>query len=138
MMDEFEPLDEPTAGTAGLKVLVVDDSRTMRRLLTNMLKSLGITDVVVAEHGQDALERMHEGIPDLAMVDWNMPVMNGLDFIKALRENTEWDRVKVMMVTSETNPRQIYEALRAGADEYAMKPIDGGVITDKLAMLGLS
>lgn len=137
-MDQTDSLDSEATATEGLKVLVVDDSRTMRRLLVRMLNSIGITDIAQAEHGEEALERLAEEIPDLAMVDWNMPVMNGLDFVKALRENSEWECVKVMMVTSETNPRQIYEALRAGADEYAMKPIDGGIITDKLAMLGLS
>ena len=113
-----------------MRALVVDDSRAMRMILVNMLGELGFTDVAQAEHGQG------EGC-DLALVDWNMPVMNGIEFVTAVRGQRGFDRMKVMMVTSESSPRQVYEALKAGADEYAMKPVTREVIEGKLELLGL-
>lgn len=107
-------------------------------ILKRMLAEMGYTDVVEAEHGGDALLRMEECSPQLALVDWNMPIMNGLEFVQALREARRYDKVKVMMVTSESSPRLVYEALKAGADEYAMKPITREVIEDKLQLLGLA
>lgn len=120
-----------------MKVLIVDDSRTMRMLLKRMMAEIGATEVVEAGHGQEALERCEEGAPTVALVDWNMPVMNGLEFVTAVRERREWDQMKLMMVTSESSPRQIYEALKAGADEYAMKPVQREMIEDKLASMGV-
>jgi two-component system chemotaxis response regulator CheY len=127
----------PDGASNTMRVLIVDDSRVMRMLLRRMVNELGIDDVVEAGNGQEALERVDSHVPDLAMVDWNMPVMNGLDFVSALRERRDCDRVKVIMVTSESDPRQIYEALKAGADEYAMKPIDREILADKLQLMGL-
>lgn len=121
-----------------MRILIVDDSRTTRLILKRMLAELGHTEVVEAEHGGQALERLEEAAPELALVDWNMPVMNGLEFVLAMREIRKYDSVKVMMVTSESSPRLIYEALKAGADEYAMKPITSEVIEDKLQLLGLA
>jgi two-component system chemotaxis response regulator CheY len=122
-----------------MKALVVDDSRAMRMILVKMLGELGFADVAQAEHGQAALDHLGEAAGcDLALVDWNMPVMNGLDFVTAVRNDRGWDRMKVMMVTSESSPRQVYEALKAGADEYAMKPVTREVIEGKLELLGLS
>jgi len=107
-------------------------------ILKRMLAEMGHTDVVEAEHGGEALLRMEECPPQLALVDWNMPIMNGLEFVQALREARRYDMVKVMMVTSESSPRLVYDALRAGADEYAMKPVTREVIEDKLHLLGLA
>jgi len=121
-----------------VRILIVDDSRTTRIILKRMLAELGHTEVVEAEHGGQALERLEDSAPELALVDWNMPVMNGLEFVLAMREIRKYDRIKVMMVTSESSPRLIYEALKAGADEYAMKPITSEVIEDKLQLLGLA
>jgi two-component system, chemotaxis family, chemotaxis protein CheY len=129
-------MSEVEQGISQMKVLVVDDSRTMRIILRRMLGELGVTNVVEAGDGKEALARIDEGRPDVVLVDWNMPVMNGLEFVIALRERRDCDRIKVMMVTSESSPRQIYDALRAGADEYAMKPVDLEVITGKLQLLG--
>ena len=120
-----------------MRVLIVDDSRSMRMILRRMLAEMGHTDVAEAEHGEDALVRVDEFLPELALVDWNMPVMNGLEFVSTLRESRRYDRVKVMMVTSESSARCVYEALKAGADENAMKPITREVIEDKLQLLGL-
>ena len=121
-----------------MRILIVDDSRSMRLILKRMLADMGHTEVVEAEHGGQALERLQEGAAELALVDWNMPVMNGLEFVQAMREVRAYDRIKVMMVTSESSPRLVYEALKAGADEYAMKPITREVIEDKLQLLGLA
>ena len=118
--------------------LVVDDSRAMRSLLRKVVGGVGF-EVVEAEHGQDALDRLEElGELAFALVDWNMPVMDGLSFIRTVRDDRRFDRMRLLMVTSETNPRHVYEALKAGADEYAMKPVTGDVIRDKLGMLGVT
>lgn len=120
-----------------MRVLIVDDSRAMRMVLKQMLSKLGHVDVDEAEHGAAALERIAEAPPELALVDWNMPVMGGEELITTLRSSRDYDRVKVLVVTSESSPRIVYDALKAGADEYAMKPITVEAIGDKLALMGL-
>lgn len=120
-----------------MRVLIVDDSRSMRRILGKMMGDLGFTEIDEAEHGAHALERLAVAVPDVALVDWNMPVMGGKELIAEIRRHRDYDRVKVMVVTSETSPRIVYEALKAGADEYAMKPLDPTVISDKLQLLGV-
>jgi len=119
--------------------LVVDDSRAVRSTLRRMLNNVGF-DVVEAGHGLEALERLHQDdlSPDLALVDWNMPEMDGLDLVKSLRQERRFAELPVMMVTAETDPSQIARALMAGADEYAMKPLDEESLVEKLALLGLS
>ncbi len=121
-----------------MKALVIDDSRAMRTMLKKMVLELGY-DVVEAEHGRDALDRLEEQAGDVgfALIDWNMPVMDGLTFVRSVRDERRWDRLRLMMVTSETNPRHVYEALKAGADEYAMKPVTREVIREKLGLLGI-
>jgi two-component system chemotaxis response regulator CheY len=121
-----------------MRIMIVDDSRSMRLILKRMLTQMGFDDIAEAEHGGDALGRMQDFVPELALVDWNMPSMNGLEFIKAVRERTEYDKVKLMIVTSESSPRIVYEALKAGADEYAMKPITSEIMEDKMQLLGLA
>lgn len=120
-----------------MRVLIVDDSRSMRRILGKMMNDLGFTEIDEAEHGAEALQRLSLTVPQIALVDWNMPVMGGKEFITEMRQQRDYDKVKVMVVTSETSPRIVYEALKAGADEYAMKPLDPGVISDKLQILGV-
>lgn len=118
--------------------LVIDDSRAMRSLLRRMLVAMGY-DVLDAEHGQAALDTLQDqGAVQIALVDWNMPVMNGLEFVKQVRSERRYDRMRVVMVTSEASPRNIYEAMKAGADEYAMKPITGEILADKLHLLGVT
>lgn len=121
-----------------MKALVVDDSRAMRTMLKKMVTDLGY-EVIEAEDGRDALGCLAEETSDVsfALVDWNMPVMDGISFVRAVREERRWDRMRLMMVTSETNPRHVYEALKAGVDEYAMKPVTRDVIREKLGMLGI-
>ncbi|MBV1893319.1 MAG: response regulator [Ilumatobacteraceae bacterium] len=121
-----------------MQVLIVDDSRAMRMILKKMMGELGHKDIDEAEHGQAALDHLEEKMPDVALVDWNMPVMGGEEFISTIRGRRDCDQIKVLVVTSESNPRVVYQALKAGADEYAMKPLTTEVIGDKLGMLGLA
>ena len=120
-----------------MKALVIDDSRTMRRIVAGILEGLGF-DVVQAAHGQEALDLLEGGLQvDLACIDWNMPVMDGLSFVSAVRQNPQWRDVTLMMVTTESEHGQIVRALAAGAHEYLIKPFTPDAIRDKLDMLGL-
>jgi two-component system chemotaxis response regulator CheY len=122
-----------------VRAIVVDDSRAMRTILRKMLTDIGFLEVLEAEHGAAALDTLNGAgdPPALALVDWNMPEMNGLELIQAMRAERRYDRTRLMMVTSETNPRHVFDALKAGVDEYAMKPITREVIEDKLGLMGL-
>ena len=120
-----------------MRALVIDDSRAMRRIVTGILESLGF-EVRGAGHGREGLDVLDEGwIPDLCCVDWNMPVMDGLQFVSAVRSNPSLRNVTIMMVTSESEHTQIVKALAAGAHEYVIKPFTADAIRDKLALLGL-
>jgi two-component system chemotaxis response regulator CheY len=117
--------------------LVVDDSRAMRMVLRRIVSGLGF-DVVEAGNGQEALDAVDAGpIPDIALVDWNMPVMDGLEFVTNVRSRTELRGVTLMMVTTESEHGQIVRALAAGAHEYVIKPFTPDAIAEKLALLGL-
>jgi two-component system chemotaxis response regulator CheY len=106
-------------------------------ILGRQLRSLGF-DVVEAEDGQAALAKIREQGPFvLALVDWNMPVMNGIELVRALRKDRALDSLQIMMVTTETEPEQISCALAAGANEYLMKPFTAETVADKLGLLGL-
>ena len=118
------------------RALIVDDSLTMRMILRRTLESQGF-EVVEAGNGREALERLSlMRIPDLALVDWNMPEMNGIDFICAVRRDRAYDAMRVVMVTTETEFEQVQRALNAGANEYVMKPFSQEVLAGKLSMLG--
>ena len=120
-----------------MRALVVDDSRATRMILRRLLAQLDF-EVLEAGHGEEALAAMAASGPvDLALVDWNMPVMDGLAFVRALRADPAQDGCKVVMVTTESDIERIAEALEAGADEYAMKPFDRDVIAGKLSLLGI-
>jgi two-component system chemotaxis response regulator CheY len=117
--------------------LVVDDSRAMRMVLRRIMSSLGF-DVVEAGNGQEALDVVDAGpVPDIALVDWNMPVMDGLEFVTTVRSRQELRGVTLMMVTTESEHGQIVRALAAGAHEYVIKPFTPDAIADKLSLLGL-
>jgi two-component system chemotaxis response regulator CheY len=119
------------------KAMVVDDSRAVRMILRRTLEKHGY-QVYEAGHGKEALEVLDQH-PDvgLMLVDWNMPEMNGLELIRAVRSDPERARIVLMMVTTETEIEQMVRALAAGADEYVMKPFTEEVITDKLKLLGV-
>jgi two-component system, chemotaxis family, chemotaxis protein CheY len=119
-----------------MRALIVDDSRFVRGYLRGLLEEKGI-ECEEAADGLAGMDRLHTGHPfDLAFVDWNMPVMNGLEMLESLRAEG-FDAVKVMMVTTETENDFILRALDAGADKYLMKPFDDEALTEKLAMLGV-
>ncbi|HEX6591217.1 MAG TPA: response regulator [Moraxellaceae bacterium] len=117
--------------------LVIDDSRAMRLLLGDALRGIGYT-VDEAEDGSAAIFRLDDGTPrDIALVDWNMPVMNGLEFIRAVRADARFRSMRLLVITSETEAEQVVAALSAGADEYLMKPFSRETLISKLEMLGL-
>ena len=120
-----------------MRALVIDDSRAMRTILTRTMDNLGF-EVEAVGDGQQAIDAMVRGpLPDVCLIDWNMPVMNGLEFIVEVRKNREWRDVTLMMVTTEAEQANIVRALAAGAHEYVIKPFTSEVIEDKLTMLGL-
>jgi two-component system chemotaxis response regulator CheY len=117
--------------------LVVDDSRAMRSILTRLLSGLGF-DVAQAGDGAEAMQVLNAGTrPDVILVDWNMPVMDGLTLIKTVRSREDLRDISLMMVTTESEQGQIVRALAAGAHEYVIKPFTDEVIAEKLALLGL-
>ncbi|HWG95261.1 MAG TPA: response regulator [Mycobacteriales bacterium] len=120
-----------------MHALVIDDSRAMRMILRRTLTGLGFT-VAEAGDGSAALTAMAEQLPDVCLVDWNMPVMDGLAFVTEVRSRKEWRGVTLMMVTTESEHGQIVRALAAGAHEYVIKPFTTEAIEDKLALLGLT
>jgi two-component system chemotaxis response regulator CheY len=109
----------------------------MRSMLGLIMKELGF-DGIPAEHGRDANEKLASAGPfDLALLDWNMPEMNGFDLLTAIRANPEFSGMRCVMVTTETETSQVVKALEAGADEYVMKPFTRDIMRDKLATIGL-
>jgi two-component system chemotaxis response regulator CheY len=121
-----------------MRALVVDDSTAMRAVIGRILRSLGF-EVVEACDGQDALSQLEQGgTPQVALVDWNMPRMDGVAFVRTVRESDVWKGVPVMMVTAETEGALAVEALEAGADSYLMKPVTRDRLVEKLDLLGIA
>lgn len=120
-----------------VRALVIDDSRVARLKLKRALQARGF-EVLEAGSGQEGLDVLAEAeLPAIALVDWNMPGMNGLDFVKNVRLAEHYNPMMMMMVTSETDPRQMVRALQAGANEYLMKPYTSELLFDKLEVLGV-
>ena len=120
-----------------MRALVIDDSRAMRRIVSGILAGLGY-ETAEAGDGRQALDLLEAGETfDLACIDWNMPVMNGLELVVAVRARREWRGLTMMMVTTESEHGQIVRALAAGAHEYLIKPFTPDAMRDKLELLGL-
>ncbi|PRY13985.1 response regulator [Kineococcus rhizosphaerae] len=120
-----------------MRALVVDDSRAMRKIIAGALRKLGYETVEAAD-GAEALKALEAGpLPDLATVDWNMPVMDGLTFVTQVRANRDYRALTLMMVTTEAEHGQIVRALAAGAHEYLIKPFTVESLEEKLSLLGL-
>ena len=117
--------------------LIVDDSRVIRKVSRHILETLGFT-VEEAENGQEGLNRCDEGMPDVVLLDWNMPVMTGIEFITQLRKREGGDKPKVVFCTTENDVSHIREAISAGADEYVMKPFDHETLQIKLQLVGMA
>jgi len=119
------------------RAMVVDDSKAVRMILSRILRGVGY-EVCEAADGSEALARLSAGeCVSLILVDWNMPKVDGLAFVRCLRSDPLNAAVKVMMVTTETEVGQMVTALEAGANEYVMKPFTADIISDKLRLLGL-
>ncbi len=116
--------------------LVVDDSRVVRRVARRILEGTGF-DVEEAEDGARALTACRAKMPDAILLDWNMPVMNGIDFLRALRTEFGPDNPTVLFCTTENEMRFIEEAIEAGAQEFIMKPFDEAILRGKLEQVGL-
>jgi two-component system chemotaxis response regulator CheY len=120
-----------------MRALVIDDSRAIRMIIGKMLREMGM-EVLEAPDGLEALEQIRRN-PDvkLLLVDWNMPVMNGLEFVQAVRAQRAYDAMRILMVTSEAEASQVTRALSAGANEYLMKPFNKDVLAAKLSLLNV-
>jgi len=120
-----------------VRALVIDDSATTRKILKRMLAKLGFEDTVEAANGQEGLDRLREMVTsDLVLVDWNMPVMDGISFVRAVRSEREFDSIPLVMVTTNNDIESVGQALEAGASEFIMKPFTEDVIREKLELLG--
>jgi two-component system chemotaxis response regulator CheY len=117
--------------------LIVDDSRVIRKVSRHILEALGFT-VSEAENGREGLERCAASIPDVILLDWNMPIMSGIEFITHLRKTEGGDKPKVVFCTTENDVAHIREAINAGADEYVMKPFDHETLQIKLQLVGMA
>jgi len=115
--------------------LVVDDSKVIRKVARHILETLNFT-VEEAEDGREALSRCEARMPDVILLDWNMPVMSGMEFLKALRQSDHPDQPKVVFCTTENDIAHIRAAIAAGADEYVMKPFDRETLQSKLQIVG--
>jgi len=116
--------------------LVVDDSRVVRKVARKILEELAFA-CTEAEDGRQAMEVCAKGMPDAILLDWNMPVMNGIEFLRRLRKMSGGDTPKVVFCTTENDLAHIQEALSAGANEYIMKPFDSDIIQTKFQQIGL-
>ncbi|GAB6183164.1 chemotaxis response regulator CheY [Thermodesulfovibrio hydrogeniphilus] len=116
-----------------IKVLVVDDFPTMRRIVKNLLKQLGFENIDEAENGEDALRKLKSsGDYKLVVSDWNMPVMEGIELLKHIRNDPQLKDIAFLMVTAEAEKEKVIEAIKAGVDNYIVKPFTGEVLKEKL------
>ncbi len=121
-----------------MRALIVDDSRSMRSILGRILGGLGF-EIAQAGDGAQALAALRDApLPDVILADWNMPGMTGYELVRAVRAAPTYARIKIVMVTTETEAAQIAMAIEAGADEYVMKPFSADMIIDKFRLLGLA
>jgi len=120
---------------ANLKILAVDDSPTMRRIIINTLKRAGFEDVVEACDGKDALAKMKVDKINFVITDWNMPEMDGLTFVSTLRSNAEYKSLPILMVTTRSVKDDIVEALKAGVNNYIVKPFTPDTLKEKIEQI---
>jgi two-component system chemotaxis response regulator CheY len=128
--------DEAVGHTTAKSCLVVDDSRVVQKVARRILEGLGFV-VDAAEDGELGLAACRQGMPKVILLDWNMPVMNGIDFLRALRGIDGGDAPRVVFCTTMKDIRYIQEALGAGADDYIIKPFDADILKEKFSNLGL-
>lgn len=118
------------------KALIIDDSRTTRAIIRKIVRDMGF-ETLEAGNGREALETLEQNSDvTIALVDWNMPVMTGIEFVLETRKRSEFQHVHLVMVTTETEIPQMIRALEAGANEYVMKPFTKDILVEKLQLLG--
>ncbi len=115
-----------------MKILIVDDFSTMRRIIKNLLRDLGFTNTAEADDGQTALPMLQNGKFDFLVTDWNMPGMQGIDLLKNVRADANLSSLPVLMVTAESKRDQIVEAAEAGVNGYVVKPFTAAVLKEKI------
>lgn len=115
-----------------IKILVVDDMSTMRRIVKNIMKQLGFANVEEAENGQDALAKLRAETFGFVISDWNMPVMTGIDLLRAIRADEKLKAIPVLMVTAEAQKENLVEAIQAGVSNYIVKPFTAEVLQEKM------
>ena len=115
-----------------IKILIVDDFATMRRILKNILKQLGFKNLVEADDGTSAWEVLENQEVDLIISDWNMPKMTGIDLLKKVRASAKYGKAPFLMVTAEAQKQNVIEAVQAGVSNYVVKPFTAEAINDKL------
>ena len=118
-----------------LKFLIVDDFSTMRRIVRNLLKELGYTNVDEAEDGVVAMQKLTAGGFDFVVTDWNMPNMTGIELLKNIRANAQLVHLPVLMITAEAKKENIIEAAQAGASGYIVKPFTAATLSEKLGKI---
>lgn len=115
-----------------IKILVVDDFPTMRRIVKNLLKQLGFENIDEAENGEEALRKLKSGDYGLVVCDWNMPVMEGIELLRHVRSDPQLKDLPFLMVTAEAEKEKVIEAIKAGVDNYIVKPFTGEILKEKL------
>ena len=115
-----------------MKIITVDDSATMRRIIKNSLVAIGYTDVIEAENGQAGLHKIESEAVECVITDWSMPVMTGLELIRALRANPKFQTLPILMVTALGQKEEIVQAITAGANGYIVKPFEPDTLQAKL------
>ena len=115
-----------------MKILTVDDFSTMRRIIRNMLRQLGFTNIVEAEDGAEALSLLQREKVDFVISDWNMPNMSGLDLLKAIRADENLKPLPVLLVTAEALKENVLEAVKAGVNNYVVKPFTAETLKEKI------
>lgn len=118
-----------------MKILVVDDFSTMRRIVKNLLSDLGFKNIEEADDGNTALPKLKSGNFDFLVTDWNMPGMTGIDLLKAVRADAQLAKLPVLMVTAESKREQIIEAAQAGVNGYVVKPFTAGTLEEKISKI---
>ncbi|WP_293757758.1 chemotaxis response regulator CheY [uncultured Paraglaciecola sp.] len=118
-----------------MKILVVDDFSTMRRIIKNLLRDLGFANIQEADDGNTALPMLKQGDFDFVVTDWNMPGMQGIDLLRAIRADASLKHIPVLMVTAEAKKEQIVAAAQAGVNGYVIKPFTAATLKEKLAKI---
>ncbi|MCL0040526.1 response regulator [Thermodesulfovibrionales bacterium] len=116
----------------GIKVLVVDDFPTMRRIIKNLLKQIGFEHIEEAENGTQALNKLKNDSFGLVVSDWNMPEMDGITFLRNTRQSEDFKGIPFLMVTAEAEKEKVIEAIKAGVDSYVVKPFTSEILKEKI------